>query len=384
MAALWVGLISGTSADGIDAALVRIGKEPREVETLAFHCAALPPELRSRVHAAAAGAIPLRELLALDRELGRRFGDAALELLELAGTAPEEVEGIGSHGQTLAHHPEAEVRGSLQVASPSVIHARTGIPVVADFRAGDLAVGGQGAPLTPFVHLACLADPAEDRAVLNLGGFSNVTYLRGTDPERVVAFDPGPANALIDRAARWASRGAEAFDRDGVRALRGRVLSEVLERMLGDEYFGRRPPKSTGHERFGSACFERARDDVLAAGGTPDDVVATLTALSVESVARAARAFFPSAPQRWLLCGGGVRNPALVAGLRERLAPATVESTAAFGIDPDALEALAFAVLGWCAARGRDSNLPAATGASRRVVLGSATPAAAFAGRLRD
>jgi anhydro-N-acetylmuramic acid kinase len=375
--------MSGTSADGIDAALVRIGSEPRELETLAFHCAALPAELRSRVQAASTGRIALRELLALDRELGLRFADAALELLRQAGVSADAVEGIGSHGQTVAHHPEPGVCGSLQIGSPALIHARTGIPVVANFRAADLAVGGQGAPLTPFVHLACLADPRETRAVLNLGGFSNVTFLPGTDPERVVAFDPGPANALIDRAARWASDGVEAFDRDGARARRGRVEGAVLERLLDDEYFRRRPPKSTGHERFGAAFFERARDAVLASGGSADDVVATLTALTVESVARGARDFFPSAPQRWLLCGGGVHNPALVDGLRSRLAPALVESSAASGVDPDALEAVAFAVLGWCAARGRASNLPAATGASRAIPLGSATPAAAFQRPLR-
>jgi anhydro-N-acetylmuramic acid kinase len=228
------------------------------------------------------------------------------------------------------------------------------------------------------VHLAVFADPREPRAVLNLGGFSNVTFLDGVDPERVVAFDPGPANALLDRAARWASDGAETFDRDGLRARRGTPHAALLEALLAEEYFRRAPPKSTGHERFGAACFERVRDAVLAAGGSADDVLATLGALTVESIARAARDFFPRAPQRWLLCGGGVHNPALVDGLRERLSPARVETTAAFGVEPDALEAVAFALLGWCAARGRPSNLPRATGATRGVCLGSATPPSAF------
>src|SRR5262245_55214043 len=257
--------MSGTSADGVDAALVRIGKEPHEVETLEFASRPLPAALRARVHAAAGQPIALRELLALDRELGECFADAALALLAQAGVEPRDVEGIGSHGQTIAHHPEAEVRGSLQIGSPALIHARTGIPVVADFRRGDLAAGGQGAPLTPFVHLACLADPRETRAVLNLGGFSNVTFLDGTDPARVVAFDPGPANALLDRAARWASNGAESFDRGGVRARRGTAHAPLLESLLAGDYFRRRPPKSTGHELFGAAYFERARDAVLGA-----------------------------------------------------------------------------------------------------------------------
>jgi anhydro-N-acetylmuramic acid kinase len=373
--------MSGTSADGVDAALVRIGSEPREVETLAFASRPLSAALRARVHAAAAQPLALRELLALDRELGEQFAQAALALLEGCGVEPRAVEGIGSHGQTVAHHPEPEVRGSLQIGSAALIHARTGIPVVSDFRSGDLAVGGQGAPLTPFVHLACFADPREVRAVLNLGGFSNVTFLDGADPARVVAFDPGPANALLDRAARWASGGAESFDRDGARARRGKPLRPLLESLLEGDYFLRRPPKSTGHELFGAAYFECARDAVLAAGGSADDVLATFAALSVESIARAARAFLPRMPQRWLLCGGGAHNPVIVDGLRERFAPAVLETTAAHGIDPDALEAVAFAVLGWCAARGRPSNLPAATGATRAVCLGSATPPAAFSSR---
>jgi anhydro-N-acetylmuramic acid kinase len=370
--------MSGTSADGVDAALVRIGAEPREVETLAYASQPLPDELRARVHAAAAGPVALRELLRLDRELGERFAASALALLERCGVEPREVEGIGSHGQTVAHHPEPEIRASLQLGSPAVIHALTGIPVVADFRAADLAAGGQGAPLTPFVHLACFAEPGESRAVLNIGGFCNVSFLDGSDPARVIAFDPGPGNALLDRAARWASGGAEAFDRGGARARGGTPSKPLLESLLGDAYFRRPPPKSTGHEHFGAAYFERARDAVLAAGGTADDVLATLAALTVESIARAARAFFPRPPARWLLCGGGVHNPVLVEGLRERLAPAVLESTADHGIDPDALEAVAFAVLGWCAARGRPSNLPAATGAARAACLGSATPPSAF------
>jgi anhydro-N-acetylmuramic acid kinase len=251
--------------------------------------------------------------------------------------------------------------------------------VVSDFRAADLAAGGQGAPLTPFLHLACLSDPRETRAVLNIGGFTNVTLLVGDDAERVVAFDPGPGNALLDRAARWASGGAEAFDAGGRRAARGRVLAAVRDALLGDAYFARRPPKSTGHEYFGAKFFESARDAVLGAGGSPDDVLATLASLTVESVVRQAEAFFEALPGRWLVYGGGAHNPALLGGLAERLAPAAVETTDDHGIPGDALEAVAFAVLGWCAARGQPSNLPRATGAQRAVCLGCATPAAAFA-----
>ena len=375
--------MSGTSADAVDAALVRVGPEPGRVETLAFVSPELPESLRARVHAAASAPLELRSLVQLDVELGERFADAALDLLRRAGVESGEVEGIGSHGQTLGHYPQPEVRGSLQVGSAAVIHARTGIPVVSDFRSADLAAGGQGAPLTPFVHLACLSEPGETRAVLNLGGFTNLTFLAGDDPERVVGFDPGPGNALLDRAARWASGGEERYDAGGERGRRGRIFPELLEELLADAYFAQPPPKSTGHERFGAAWFERARDAVLAAGGGPDDVLATLAGLTVESVARAAETFFAEAPRRWIVYGGGVRNRALFEGLAARLDPAPVELSDAHGIASDAFEAVAFAVLGWCAARGRASNLPRATGASSAVSLGSATPAGAFAGLSR-
>ncbi len=381
MDALWIGLMSGTSADGVDAALVRIGDGPGAVETLAHATTPLPGALRERVQAAIRGKPELRELLRLDVELGQHFAAAALDLLAAAGVRVAQVEGIGSHGQTLAHHPEPGVRASLQVGSAAEIHARTGIPVVSDFRAADLAAGGQGAPLTPFVHLACLAAPGQRRAVLNVGGFTNLTWLDGQDPAAVIGFDPGPGNALLDCAARLASGGTEHFDRDGARAARGQVDGATLELLLSDPYFERPPPKSTGHEHFGADFFETARRSVEAGGGGPDDLLATLTALSVESVARAAERFLPATPDRWLVCGGGVHNATLMRRLAERVAPAPVSTTREHGIDPDAVEAVAFAILGWCAARGRASNLPRVTGASLAVCLGSLTPPVGFAAR---
>ena len=205
-----------------------------------------------------------------------------------------------------------------------------------------------------------------------------MSYLPDRDPAHVIAFDPGPGNALLDRAARWASEGRERYDRDGARAARGRVQRELLEEWLADPYFERAPPKSTGHERFGEAFFARARDALLARGGAPDDLFATLAQLTVESVARAAERFFPAPPERWILCGGGARNPALVRALGARLAPAQLDTTDAHGVPSDTLEAIAFAVLGHCASRGEPSNLPAATGASRAVCLGTVTPPNSF------
>ncbi len=374
----WVGLMSGTSADAIDAALIRIGSSGRDLSLLAFRSFELPEPLRKRIHDLAQAPVLIRDLLQLDLELGERFADAALALLRQSGVAPEDVEGIGSHGQTVGHFPQPEVRGSLQLGAPAVIHERTRIPVIADFRRADLAAGGQGAPLTAFFHHTYFAHERERRAILNIGGFTNVTYLPGLGLDGVIAFDPGPGNALLDRAARWASGGAASFDRDGAGAQRGAPDAEVVRELLSDPYFAAPPPKSTGHEHFGQAFFERARARVLQRGGTPNDLLATLTEVTVESIADQARRFFPSPPQRWIVYGGGVWNTTLLAALRARVAPAPVEQTDAHGIPVDALEAVSFALLGWCASRGEPCNLPAATGAGHPVILGVATPPGAI------
>jgi anhydro-N-acetylmuramic acid kinase len=369
--------MSGTAADAIDAALVRIGG-PGDVELLALHSEPLDEALRARIHDVVTGPVALRELVQLDRLLGERFADAAVGAARAGGVPLERIRGIASHGQTIGHYPEAEVRGTLQVGSAAVIHARTGRPVVSDFRRADIAAGGQGAPLTPFFHFHRFAVAHERRAVLNIGGFTNVTYLPDRDPSHVLAYDPGPGNALLDRAARWASGGRERFDRDGARATRGSVMPELVEEWLREPYFARRPPKSTGHELFGEAFFAHARQAVLARGGTADDVFACLARLTVESVARSAEQFFAKPAERWLVCGGGARNPALLSALRARLAPATLDTTDAHGVPSDALEAIAFAVLGHCSSIGQPSNLPAATGAARAVCLGVANPPNGF------
>ncbi len=369
----WIGLISGTSADGIDAALVRIeGLE--EIQLRAYRETPLEESLRARIQALGQGSGALRELLALDGELGLRFAHAALAVASEAGVEPREIEGIGLHGQTVAHHPEPGVRGSLQVGSAAVVHEHTGIPVVADFRSADLAAGGQGAPLTPYFHHAYFARADEVRAVLNIGGFTNVSYLPDLDAAHVIAFDPGPGNALLDRAVRWATQGSESFDRDGERAARGTPDVEVVRTLLGDAYFAEPPPKSTGHERFGGEFFERVRERVLSHGGGAEDLLATLTRFTAESARDQAERFFPTPPERWIVYGGGVRNATLLNELRTAVAPAPVETSDAHGIPADALEAVAFAVLGWCAVRGEPANLPPATGARRAVVLGVQTP----------
>ncbi|RIL06056.1 MAG: anhydro-N-acetylmuramic acid kinase [Proteobacteria bacterium] len=377
---LVIGLMSGTSADGVDAALVEWPDDAatRPFRLLAFRGEPFPRELQERIHALAAGRLAagavLRELAALDVLLAERFADAAAALAREAGVALGAIDAIASHGQTVAHHPE--LRATLQIGDPSVIAERTGVTTVADFRPRDLAAGGEGAPLAPFFHWAALADAAESRVVLNLGGIANVTALpKGGDPDAVVAFDVGPANALVDAVVRAVSNGAERMDRDGARARRGRADAALLARLLDDEFLRRAPPKSTGRERYGWAEGEALLAEWSAAGRAPDDLVATLVAFTAEAVARACRDFCGGAPQRLLACGGGARNPAVMDALRAALGAATrVEPTDAAGVPGDAVEAMAFSLMGRNALLGVPNHLPRCTGAGRAAVLGEIAP----------
>ncbi|MDJ0786502.1 MAG: anhydro-N-acetylmuramic acid kinase [Myxococcota bacterium] len=369
-----LGLMSGTSADGIDAALVDWPDAPgaRPFELVAFRESGLEPALQERIHRLAAGELPgvsvLRELSALDVEIGEQFAAAALSLLEAAGVDASSVDAIASHGQTVAHHPEH--RASLQIGDPSVIAERTGIATLADFRARDLAAGGEGAPLAPLFHHEAMGDPDESRLVLNLGGMANVTWLpRGGDPDAVVAFDVGPANALLDGVMVEISRGDERLDRDGARAAAGSVDEALLAELLDDEFLRRAPPKSTGRERYGSAEAAALAKRFLAADRAPDDLLATLVAFTAESVAEAVRRFL-AAPDRVLVGGGGVKNPTLMAALRERLGGVPVLPFDAVGVPADAAEAMAFSLMGRNAMLGIPNHLPRCTGARRATVLG--------------
>jgi anhydro-N-acetylmuramic acid kinase len=364
--------MSGTSADGIDAALV---EWPEDAAARPFRLAAhveLPfePELQARIHRLAAGRVPaadaLRELAALDVALGERFAAAARRAAAVAGVALDEIDAIGSHGQTVGHFPE--LRATLQIGDPSLIAERTGCTVVADFRPRDVAAGGEGAPLAPFFHWAALSEPREARLVLNLGGIANVTWLpRGGRADDVIAFDVGPANSLLDGVVATLSGGGERFDRDGARAQRGRVLDALLAELLADEFLARRPPKSTGRERYGLAEAERLARRFA---GTPDDLVATLVEFTAAAVGRAARDFLPHAPERVLVGGGGARNPAVMAALGRHLPAARVEPTEAAGVSSAALEAMAFSLMARNALLGLPNHLPQCTGSTAARVLG--------------
>jgi anhydro-N-acetylmuramic acid kinase len=378
---LVAGLMSGTSADGVDAALVDWpeGPQARPFRLVAFVQQAFPAELQARIHRLAAGRVPgeeaLRELATLDVELGERFAEAAAAVAAEAGLALPALAGVASHGQTLAHHPER--RATLQVGDPSVIAERTGVTTVADFRPRDVAAGGEGAPLAPFFHHAALADPGEGRAFLNLGGIANLTWLpRGGRAEEVVAFDVGPANALVDGVVQHLSGGRERMDRGGARGRRGRVDRELLARLLDDDFLRRPPPKSTGRERYGLAEAEALARDWREAGRGEDDLVATLVAFTAEAVARACRDFLGGAGglARVLVGGGGAENPAAMAALAAALRGPRVEPSDAAGVPARAVEAMAFSLMGRNALLGLPNHLPRCTGARAARVLGEIVP----------
>jgi len=361
-----VGLMSGTSLDGIDAALVRLvpTSQGYDVELERFETFAFEPGLRDTVVRAVAphrSSVP--ELAALHVALGEAFGEAARTV---AGGRP--IDYVASHGQTIFHDGPGHV--TWQLGDAFALRERAGATVVYDFRSADCAAGGQGAPLVPYVD-ALLFAADEPRIALNLGGIANLTYLpAGAPAAEAVAFDSGPANLLLDLFVAERTRGALRYDRDGEHARRGAVDRRLLEEMLADPYFPLEPPKSTGRERFGSGFLAaHGRIETL----TIEDGAATLLALSAESIAAAVRRTAP-AGARVVLSGGGARNRTLVERLRAALDGYPILSSDALGIDPDAKESLAFAVLGYEALRGRAAGLPRVTGARRPAVLGAIAP----------
>ena len=363
---LFIGLISGTSVDGIDAALVEFGTAP------ILHFARtypMPDALAQDVLTLSQshGNASLDSIGQLDTRLGEVFADTALRLLADSGTDASAVRALGSHGQTLRHRPSGDAPFTMQLGDANIIAERTGIATVADFRRRDVAAGGQGAPLVPAFHAAVLHDPGEDRAVLNIGGIANLSLLPAQG--KVRGFDTGPGNGLMDA---WCLRHrGERFDRDGAFAAEGRVDSALLARLLEDDYLALPPPKSTGRDHFHLAWL-----DERLTGSPPSvaDVQATLLAFTARSIADALHAHLPAC-RRVLVCGGGVHNASLIAALRAELVGISLDSTATFGIDPDFMEAMAFAWLARETLAGRPGNLPEVTGARGLRVLGAIYPA---------
>src|SRR5216117_1528208 len=371
-AALAVGVMSGTSLDGVSTALVRLTEQPLDAQLVAFRQDPYTtPERGQIIEAIARGGS--QDLALLHVALGERFAGAVLQLLAQAKVAPRELSFIASHGQTIWHEPG---RATLQLGDPAVLAERLGVPVVSDFRSRDVAAGGQGAPLVPLADVMLFGDPERGRLLLNIGGMANVTWVprRGV-LDGALAFDTGPGVAVIDAVVRRLDPDAP-YDRDGERARRGRPAAKVLEALLADAFFAQAPPKSTGRETFGISYAERLIERVREAGGSENDAVATATALTVESIARALERWTPAPPEAELvISGGGARNPALVEMLAARVRPRPVVAFDQRFFDGDAKEAVAFAFLGWLTVNARPGNLPAATGARGPRILGHVTPA---------
>jgi N-acetylmuramic acid 6-phosphate etherase len=371
-----VGLISGTSADGIEAAVTRLDGTPPHLrwELLAHRSVPYDPDLRAELFACfQPQTATVDRLCALNFALGRAFGQAALQAISAAGLVPRQVDLIGSHGQTLWHIPSGPAVSTLQLGEAAVIAEVCGVPVISNFRTRDMAAGGQGAPLAAYPDALFFRHARRVRAVQNIGGIGNVTYL---PPEAgsELAFDTGPGNLLIDDAARRATGGALRYDRQGALAARGRVHPALLDELLAEPYLRQRPPKTTGRELFDSAYGARIWERAQTAGLRPEDVLATVTAFTAHSIARAYRDFLPRRPDEVVLSGGGALNPTLVAMLREVLVPAAVLTVDSLGLPSAAKEAVYFAVLAHESWHGRPGNLPAATGAPRPVILGHSTP----------
>jgi anhydro-N-acetylmuramic acid kinase len=363
-----IGLSSGTSVDGIDVAVADLRLEEGDVllTPLAHREVPYPAELRDAVLAALPPApTTLAEVCRLDTLIGRAFADAARSAVtDLCPLATADL--VVSHGQTVFHWIEdGRAQGTLQLGQPAWIAEATGLPVVSDVRARDIAAGGQGAPLASTFDALWLAGRPEPAAALNIGGIANLTVVApGRDP---VAFDTGPGNALLDAAA--ARLAGDRMDRGGERALRGRVHPGLLARLRADPYYARPAPKSTGKELFHAAYLDAALDGLDVA---EDDLFATLVELTAGTVADACRAHGVT---EVVASGGGLRNPALVAALRAALAPAELRDSTDLGVDPDAKEAYLFALLGFLTYSGVPATVPSCTGAERATLAGRITPA---------
>ncbi|WP_232056725.1 MULTISPECIES: anhydro-N-acetylmuramic acid kinase [Methylomonas] len=363
---LYIGLISGTSIDGVDAGLVDFSSGiPR---LLASFYQPFTVQLQQQLHRFCQpnGSVSLQEYGTLDAQLGELFGQAALALLDKADVAAGAVAAIGSHGQTIYHAPDGEYGFTLQIGDPNRVAQITGITTVADFRRRDIAAGGQGAPLVPAFHSAMFAKPDQTITVLNIGGIANLSILR---PDGVIGFDTGPGNTLMDYWCR--KHQGQAFDAGGQWGAQGGVDSRLLQHLLDDPYFDLAPPKSTGPEYFSGDWLQTK----IAAFSNlkPEHVQATLCKLTAASISRAIVEYAPASAYI-LLCGGGVHNPLLVSMLTEQLAMPVV-STAEFGVDPDYVEAMTFAWLARQTLHGLPGNLCSVTGAAAPTVLGGIYPA---------
>ena len=367
-----IGLISGTSVDGIDAVLVKISGaiDDLKVDLVAGETYPYSTELRSQILAVCGGAaLSMAELAALDDAIAQAFAQAALSIQSGHPTANL----IGSHGQTVYHRPPATHLGySLQLGRGALIADLTQITTISNFRAADIAAWGQGAPLVPSVDVCLLGHPTYNRCVQNIGGIGNVAYLpaRTALSTRTIGWDTGPGNALLDLAIYQLTQGEKTFDQDGAWAVQGNPCLPLVQQWLQQDFFHQPPPKSTGRELFGVEYLQQCLVDAEPYRLKPADFLATLTELTAASIAQSYRNFLPHLPDQVLLCGGGSRNLYLKQRLQVNLKTTEVYTTDEMGLNADFKEAIAFAVLAYWRHQNIPSNLPDVTGARQKVSLG--------------
>lgn len=356
------GIMSGTSLDGVDVAVVDIGRS--KIETVAHRSTPYPPAVRAAILAISNTTTTTGAISWLNFRLGEIYADAVRH----AGVPLKSIKLIGCHGQTIFHEG-TKLRNTMQIGEAAVIAERTGIPVVSDFRVADIAAGGQGAPLVPFVDYLLFRHKKRGRIILNIGGIANFTAIpANAKPEDVIAFDTGPGNMVMDALTSELTKGRQLFDRDGAIAASGHIDRKLLDRLMRDPYFKRKPPKSAGREQYGAEFVAMLK----ATGVSLRDLIATATAFTAATIAFGIRK--AKVPVSELIAsGGGVHNRQLMNQLSAYLPELSIATTNDYGIDGDAKEAIAFAVLAHETYRGRPSNLPSATGARHRAILGKIT-----------
>jgi anhydro-N-acetylmuramic acid kinase len=388
-----IGLMSGTSADGIDAALVEIkGKGLGcKVNLLSFKKFPFPEGLQELIHKASTPEYGRVDLIChLNFLMGELFAGAAIGVVKKTGYKMEDIDIIGSHGQTIYHIPtgvkssefgvwsselnrKSQIASTLQIGEPSIIAERTGVMTIADFRTRDMAAGGLGAPLTPFAHYMLFKDGDIGKAVNNIGGISNLTFIpAGGGLDDLVAFDTGPGNMLIDSIVNIITKGEMSYDNNGKIALKGKICERLLEKLMVHPFIKKKPPKSTGREEFGYnealKIFRTAKRYRL----SDEDIVATVTGFTAKSIAESYHRFILNKHHlsEIILCGGGAKNPAIIKMIKNYMKPIKVNTSDRYGFPPEAIEAIAFAILGYAAVIGIPSNLPQVTGAGKKVVMG--------------
>jgi len=377
-----VGLMSGTSGDGVDAALVEITGRGRSLKarTLAAETHPYPRSLQQRILIASVSGTVM-EICHLNALLGEWFANAALRVIRRARVRPTDVALIGSHGQTVHHLPQGihapgvgAVRSTLQIAEPAVIAERTGVTTIANFRSRDIAAGGQGAPLAPMAHALLLKHPNRGRLIVNLGGISNVTFVPPSGRQKSVqAFDTGPANMVLDGLILKLTAGRLSMDREGKLASKGRVNDRLLSKLLAHPFLSKRPPKSTGREEFGPHLIEDLITTQQQFRLSVEDLLATCSMWTAKAVGTARR-WIHGTIDEVVVGGGGVRNRAIMAHLAAVFDPVPVTTFEVLGWDSKVFEAVAFAVLAYQTATGQWGNIPAVTGASHPVLLGTIVP----------